>query len=188
MKASNKHISKETILSGYDDDNIIEWISGLKYFSFYKGFLNPYLTDGDGFDCDLKYIDREDLLSTLRILGVRFRVLKDSEPRIVKGEPYPKDIFNRLPKTTSEFNDIEEISKNWINGTPCSISIPNKYIHITLRRKQHEKENWLTDKELFEKAITIEEYIFKSGLENRVTKEFQDYIGYVDRQKLKQII
>jgi hypothetical protein len=188
MKGQQNKMSKETLLSGYEDHKVIDWIKELKYFSFYKGSLNPYLTDGDGFDCDLRYVDKEDLLNVLRLLGIRFRLLKDSEPRIIRGESYSQDEFKRLPKTTGEFSDIEEIPNNRINGIQCCVSIPKGYIHISLRKKQHEKEFWLTDLDKFEKANKIEYFILECGLEDRVTKDFQEYKGYVDRQKLELII
>jgi|SRR5690554_962131 len=188
MTEQQRQISKETILSGYDHDNVIDWIKELRYFSFYKGFLNPYLMDGDGFVCHLKYTDKEDLLKTIRILGIRYRFLKDSEHRVIKGEPYPKNVFNRLPKTTNEFTDIEEIPNNRINGIKCNITIPKGYISISLKKKQHEKEYWLTNREQFDKATMIEDFILKKGLEDKVTKDFQTYIGYVDKHKLGLIL
>ena len=185
MQEQQSLLTIEAILSGYANNSVLNWIKGLEHFSFYKGCLIPQLSDADGFDIDLTYTSKEDLLNTLQLLGLKFRVLSEIEPRIIRGNSYSQSEYDRLPKTTSEFDDIAEVG---INGIKCRLPIPKGYIRISLRRPQTEKDYWLTNDDEFENACQIEKSILACGLKERITKQYQEYKGYVDKNKLNLIL
>jgi hypothetical protein len=188
MTREEPNMTFETLSLGYDNNIVIDWIKKLDLFSFYKSGLVGHLADTDSFIVDVKYLDKDDLLNILRLLGLRFQLTNVITPKLLEGLPYSNQDLKTPQNSTEEFHDIECNSKNHIKDVTCAISIPKGYIHISIHRLPHEKDYYILTENEFEKAFRIEQIIKNSGLANRVTKEYQKYKGYVDKNKLDLII
>jgi hypothetical protein len=181
-------LSLDQILISYPTKDVLSWIKGLDLFSFYKGGLIAYLADGDCLTLDISYSDRKDLLTKLKTLKARIRILAPDEPRIIRGVGYSPEDSNRLPRTIEGFDDIEEPKMIKIEGVRCHISIPKGCIRIVILRLPHQKDYWILTKEEFRQAKQVEKFIKENGLEKDVTYEFQTYMGYVNKEKIEYLM
>jgi len=174
-------LDENTIFDGYNRGLIIDWISQLKYFTFVRGNLNSYVTDGDEFQADFKYDGRHDLLSKLKSIGVEIKELKSEQPFFKFGQPVDDNNSLTLPEPLKNFPDLIQPKNIFINGYRIFIYILETRFWISISNSLGDREWWRISSKDIEVCRQIEKLIDVSILKPSRTYENENYSRYINR-------
>ena len=163
----------KSIFDLYDKETFLPKIQQLKYFCFLRGRLNSYVTDGDELIIHIEYRNKEDLISKLKVLGAKLKILKPND-EISYGKSWP-DCLN-YPTPSSIYPEFADPQEQIIFDEKVFIHISDKYFTISIANL--EKDKWyLVNNNQILSAIKIEKELENLDLVKYATIEGQKEFG-----------
>lgn len=122
-------LSEKWIFERHSKTEVKEWINNLKYF-FFKRAWGGHANDGDEFQTAFLFTNKEDLISKIEKLGLKFNTIPDDYPRPILGKSYSVDEFKKFKSEIQLFPNLEQPGHCNIFGKNAFIWIQQKSITI----------------------------------------------------------
>ena len=108
-----------------------EWVKQLRYFHFIRAW-GGHANDGDSFKAAFNYEGRQDLVDRLEQLGVTLEIIPDNYPRLVIGQPYPYEEFEKFKSEIRGHEDLEQPKYRVVFGHSVFIWVSENGIEISV--------------------------------------------------------
>lgn len=176
---TDKIINDDWLFKTNSKEQIGLWVANLKYAFFWR--RPSFRDDADYITLTLNFNDFDDLVNVLEKLNIELKKIPEDFPRPEPNKPYSWDEYKKFKNPIKDFPEYEQPSLKYINEIPTRIWVENKKISFKFSGANGNSYE-VCDKDYLN-CLEFESIIEKSGLEQKVNREYEANVGTITLDK-----
>ncbi|HTL80393.1 MAG TPA: hypothetical protein VL651_01740 [Bacteroidia bacterium] len=174
------------IFGNYERADVLKWINDFRYFTFARGGLNEFVTDGDEFVVSFSFDGKEDLLEKMKALGIELKAIVPGEKTFDRKVNVSKENAVTLPDPIVSFPELAQPKFQNILGVNVYVFIGEGYFWIAVSNTIKSGEWWKVTPADVECCMKMEKLFDQLGWRSSRVYHTENYGRFVNRNNYPQ--